>query len=215
MSVTITTDQFKALFPANKTPEAWVNALNAILPKYAIDTPLRIAAFLAQCGHESEGFTHLVENLNYSADALAATWPNRYAVDPKAKVKAPNDLAKCLARNPEAIANNVYANRLGNGNETSGDGWAHRGRGGIQCTGKGNYINFARSAGKPYAEITAYLETPEGAIESACWYWTNNNLNPLADAEKTVALTKAINGGNNGLADRMARTTKAIAIFQA
>jgi putative chitinase len=211
----LTPDQFKQLFPTNKTPDVWVNALNTILPKYGIDTPLRVAAFLAQCGHESEGFTHLIENLNYSADALAATWPSRYAADPKAKVKAPNDLAKRLARNPEAIGNNVYANRLGNSNEASGDGWAHRGRGAIQCTGKGNYINFARSVGKPYAEITAYLETPEGAIESACWYWTNNNLNHLADAANVFGLTKAINGGTNGLADRKARYDHAITIFQA
>lgn len=211
----ITAEQFHKLFPNNKQPDIWAAALNAILPKYGIDTPLRISAFLAQCGHESEGFTALKENLNYSADALAATWPNRYAVDPKAKTKVPNDLAKRLHRKPEAIANNCYANRMGNGNEASGDGWAHRGRGAIQCTGKGNYIDFAKAAGKPYAEITAYLETPEGAVESACWYWKNRNINALADAEKVAHITKAINGGYNGLADRQARYDTARTIFQA
>lgn len=211
----ITADQFHKLFPNNKQPDIWAAALNAILPKYEITTPLRIAAFLAQCGHESEGFTALKENLNYSADALAATWPNRYAVDPKAKAKVPNELAKRLHRNPEAIANNVYANRMGNGNEASGDGWACRGRGAIQCTGKGNYINFSRSAGKPYAEIAAYLETPEGAVESACWYWKNNNLNAQADAGRNDILTRLINGGYNGLADRNARYGTAKQIFTA
>ncbi|MDD5107582.1 MAG: glycoside hydrolase family 19 protein [Desulfuromonadaceae bacterium] len=211
----ITAAQFHTLFPNNKQPDVWAAALNAILPKYGIDTPLRIAAFLAQCGHESEGFTALHENLNYSAEALAATWPNRYAVDPKAKAKQPNELAKKLARNPEAIANNCYANRLGNGNEASGDGWAHRGRGAIQCTGRANYINFARSAGKPYAEIAAYLETPEGGVESACWYWKNNNLNVQADNGRNDIMTKLINGGFNGLADRNARYAAAKQIFVA
>lgn len=209
----ITAAQFHTLFPNNKQPDIWAAALNAILPKYDITTPLRIAAFLAQCGHESEGFTALKENLNYSAEALAATWPNRYAVNPKAKTKVPNDLAKRLHRQPEAIANNVYANRLGNGNEASGDGWAHRGRGAIQCTGKGNYINFARSAGKPYAEIAAYLETPAGAIESACWYWSNNKLNAQADNGRNDLLTRLINGGYNGLADRQIRYAAAKQIF--
>ncbi|MDD5106066.1 MAG: glycoside hydrolase family 19 protein [Desulfuromonadaceae bacterium] len=211
----ITAAQFHTLFPNNKQPDIWAAALNAILPKYGIDTPLRISAFLAQCGHESEGFTALHENLNYSAEALAATWPNRYAVDPKAKTKAPNELAKRLARNPEAIANNCYANRLGNGNEATGDGWAHRGRGAIQCTGRANYINFARSAGKPYAEIAAYLETPVGAVESACWYWKNNNLNAQADNGRNDIMTKLINGGYNGLADRNARYAQAKAVFTA
>lgn len=211
----ITADQFKLLFPNNNKPAVWAAALNAILPKYGIDTPLRIAAFLAQCGHESDGFSDLTENLNYSADALAATWPNRYAVDPKAKKKVPNELAKRLHRQPEAIANNCYANRLGNGNEATGDGWAHRGRGAIQCTGKGNYINFARATGKPYAGIAAYLETPEGAIESACWYWKNNNLNTQADAGRNDILTRLINGGYNGLVDRNARYAAARQIFSA
>ncbi len=209
----LSADQFKALFPNNKHPDIWAAALAAILPKYAIDSPLRLAAFLAEVGHESNGFTSLVENLNYSAQALAVTWPNRYAVDPKAKTKTPNALAIKLNRNPEAIANNVYANRLGNGNEASGDGWAHRGRGGLQCTGRGNYINFATAIGKPYAEITAYLETPEGAVESACWFWSTNKLNPLADAEKIVQITRIINGGYNGLAGRQARYDQARALL--
>lgn len=211
----ISKDQFARLFPRNKEPETWAEALNAILPKYGITTPVRIAAFLAQVGHESTGFTDLTENLNYSATALAVTWPNRYAVDPKAAAKVPNELAKRLQHNPEAIANNAYANRLGNGPEESGDGWRHRGRGAIQTTGKDNYIAFAKAAGKSYDDVFAYLETHAGAIESACWYWSTRGLNILADAGDTVAITKRINGGTNGLEDRKTRYSLAMTVFRA
>jgi putative chitinase len=209
----ITVEQFQQLFTHNKAADAWVAALNAILPKYGIDTPQRVACFLAQCGHESEGFTCLVENLNYSAQALATTWPNRYSVDPKAPVKAPNTLATQLHRRPEAIANNVYANRLGNGDEASGDGWQHRGRGVIQITGKDAYKAFAKAAGIPYDQVFAYLETKHGAVESACWYWSTRDLNPVADADNYLLVTKRINGGTNGFADRSERLAAAKAIF--
>jgi len=202
----VTTDQFKKLFPVNKEPEAWALALNAILPKYGITTGLRIAAFLAQCGHESEGFTALKESLNYSAAALTLTWPKRF----------PAAIAKQYARQPEKIANRAYADRMGNGPEESGDGWRHRGRGAIQCTGGAAYRAFAKAAGKPYEEIAAYLETKEGAVESACWFWVKcKNLNPLADAADMLGMTKLINGGTNGLADRKARYAQARAIFPA
>lgn len=202
----ITTEQFHKLFPTNKEPEAWTQALNAILPKYSITTYLRLAAFAAQCGHESEDLTDLTENLNYSAAALTRTWPKRF----------PPEVAAQYARQPERIANRAYANRLGNGPEASGDGWRHRGRGGIQCTGGDAYRQFAKAAGKPYEEIAAYLETKEGAIESACWFWVKvKNLNPVADAGDTLKMTKLINGGTNGLADRQARYTKALTILKA
>jgi putative chitinase len=211
----ITADQFRHLFPGNKEPDAWAAALNAILPKWHIDNERRIAQFLAQVGHESEDFTSMRENLNYSAEALAATWPKRYAVEPTSKLKLPNDLAKRLARKPEAIANNVYANRMGNGPEESGDGWKHRGRGGLQVTGKDNYIAFAKASGIPYDDVFAYLETKEGAVESACWYWANNGLNTQADMERTEIATRLINGGLIGLADRKTRYAAARAIFTA
>lgn len=198
-------DQFKKLFPANKTPDAWVAALNAILPKYAINTPQRIAAFLAQCGHESNGFTAVIENLNYSASALTATWPKRF----------PTAIVLQYARQPEKIANRAYADRLGNGPEGSGDGWKHRGRGVIQITGKSNYILFAKVADKEYADIFAYLETNEGAVESACWFWRLHGLNNLADKGDVLAMTKAINGGTNGLADREERFSDALAVMVA
>lgn len=201
----ISIDQFKTLFPDNPVPFGWVNALNNILPKYGINTRLRIMAFLAQCGHESNGFTDVTENLNYSREGLINTWPNRF----------PPQIVPQYARQPERIANRAYADRMGNGPESSGDGWKHRGRGVIQITGKDKYIEFAKAVGKPYDEIFAYLETKEGAVESACWFWMNNGCNALADAEKFIALTRRINGGTNGLEDRTARYEQAATVFQA
>lgn len=211
----ITKDQFQQLFPHNKEPEAWANAINAVCPAWGIDTPKRLAQFLAQAGHESTGFTDLTENLNYSAEALAVTWPNRYAVDPKAKTKKPNDLALRLQRNPQAIANNCYANRMGNGNEASGDGWRFRGYGLFQLTGRANRTAFARVVGKSLEESEVYLLTHAGAVASACWYWSTRNLGPLADAGKIVTITQLINGGINGLDDRKIRYAQATAILSA
>lgn len=211
----ITTEQFKSLFPRATEPEAWAAALSAIMPRYGINTSLRIAAFLAQCGHESAGFTRLAENLNYSAQALADTWPNRYAINPKAKMKEPNKLALRLQRNPEAIGNNVYADRMGNGPEESGDGWRYRGRGLIQLTGKDNYAAFARAVGAALEDVCANLETKTWAVESACWYWSTRGLNALADARDIIAITKRINGGTNGIDDRQARYAQALTTFTA
>lgn len=199
----ITTEQFHELFPSAKDQTAWVAALNAVLPRYDIITRSRIAMFLAQCGHESLGFTVLAENLNYSAEALRRTWPKRF----------PGNLADQYARQPERIANRVYANRMGNGPEGSGDGWKHRGRGLIQLTGASNYRMFARAVGRPYEGIAAYLETPEGAVESAGWFWSVNSLNQLADTGNVEAATKRINGGLHGLADRQARYKQALKIL--
>lgn len=205
MSEVVSIGLFKALFPHNAEPEAWGLALNAGLPKYGITTGLRVAGFLAQCGHESEGFSVLVESLNYSSDALTRTWPNRF----------PPAVAKMYARHPQMIANRAYANRMGNGPEESGDGWKHRGRGLIQLTGGDMYRLFAKAAGKQYEEITAYLETKTGAVESACWFWTKvKNLNPAADAADIVGMTKRINGGTNGLEDRTALYARARALLQ-
>lgn len=194
----ITPEQFKSCFPNNKEPEAWAAALNAVLPRYDITTTDRIVHFLAQCGHESEGFTAVKENLNYSAAALTATWPKRF----------PPSISEQYARKPEKIGNRAYADRMGNGPEESGDGFKHRGRGVIQLTGKDNYKAFAKATGKSYDEIFAYLETKAGAVESACWYWKGRNINPKADANNVEGITRAINGGLNGLADRKARTEK-------
>ena len=125
----ITRDILSVLAPTNKNIDVWVEAMNTILPKYDIVTPKRLAAFLAQTAHESAGFTAVRENLNYSAQGLMKTWPARFN----------QTTAAAYARQPEKIANKVYANRMGNGDEASGDGWRYRGRGLIQFTGKANY----------------------------------------------------------------------------
>lgn len=199
----ITSKQFAELFPTNKQPDTWAVTLNAILPEYNIITIPRIAAFLAQCGHESMGFTRLVENLNYSADALRRTWPKRF----------PGAVADQYARQPERIANRAYADRMGNGPEESGDGWRYRGRGLIQLTGADRYRAFAQDMGRFLRDIPAYLETPEGATESACWYWIGNNLHRFADIPDLRMMTRVINGGYNGLDDRKKRYAQTLKVL--
>ena len=179
----------------NTDPAALFDALSAVLPRYEINTVDRVAAFLAQCGHESADFTVLRENLNYSAKGLHATWPTRFISE---------DAAVPYNRNPEAIANKVYSSRLGNGDEASGDGWLYRGRGAIQLTGKANYETFAESLGRTLEETVAYTETLAGAVESAAFFWNRNNLNTLADERNITAMTKKINGGTLGLEERKA-----------
>jgi len=147
---------------------------------------------LAQIGHESAGLSVVEENLNYRADRLAVVFP-KYFRDVN-----PND----YARNPERIANRVYANRMGNGPESSGDGWRYSGKGAIQLTGKANYSAFAAYIGMELDEVVEYLTTPEGAIDSAGWFWTTNNLNHWSDLQDIVTVTKKINGGTHGLEDR-------------
>lgn len=189
----VTPDLLKKLFPTNKNCDALCTALCAVLPKYEINTPNRIAAFLAQCGHESGGFTVLQENLNYSAEGLRKIFPSRFAT-----VAA----AQPYHRQPEKIANKIYCDRMGNGSESSGDGYKFRGRGAIQLTGKENYSNFAKSIGKSLDETVAYCETLEGAICSAAWFWTTRKLNVCADCGDILSMTKKINGGTIGLEDR-------------
>jgi putative chitinase len=189
----LTLEQIKYLCPNNKSPEALLSALNKILPKYSIDTPERVSSFLSQTIHESAQYTRLVENLNYSAQGLMKTWKKRF---PTPVTATP------YHRKPEKIANRVYADRMGNGSEASGDGWKYRGRGCIQLTGKENYTKFAKFMGKSLDETVAYCETLEGAIESGCWFWSINNLNTYADKKDVKGLTKAINGGDIGLTER-------------
>jgi putative chitinase len=193
MSFNLTEAQVAKCAGRNKTPAALAAALNKVLPKYEINTAVRVAAFMAQCGHESADFTTLKENLNYGAKGLRGTWPKRFPDDATA--------AK-YDRKPEMIANKVYADRMGNGPEASGDGYKYRGRGAIQLTGKDNYTAFAKDIGKTVDETIVYLETLEGAIESACWFWKKNGLNALADAKDMKLATKKINGGDLGLAER-------------
>jgi putative chitinase len=179
----------------------WHKALDVLFPEYDIITPRRMAAFVAQCAHESGGFMILKENLNYKAPSLRKLFSKYFPTD---------ELAQQYASKPnkqEAIANRIYASRMGNGDESSGDGFRFCGRGLIQLTGRSNYQNFADSIevdGKPLAinDVPEYLATFEGAAQSACWFWETNRLNRFADADDIKGLTKAINGGYIGLEDR-------------
>lgn len=191
--------------PSTEDVVELTTALNNCLPRYDITTVDEVAAFLAQCGHESLDFTHVEENLNYSADALERVWPSRF----------PNaETAALYARNPQKIANKVYASRMGNGDEASGDGWKYHGRGAIQLTGHNNYAAFANHAGMSIDDVPAYLVTVTGAVESACWFWSTNGLNAYADRDDIVGLTKRINGGVVGLDDRTSRFDRCLAALR-
>jgi putative chitinase len=189
----LTLAQLKQIIPKNPYAEHWHKALAQLLPEYEINTPQRMAAFLAQCAHESGGFTAIKENLNYRAVTLRKIFPKYFPTD---------EMAAQFANKPQAIANKVYANRMGNGPEESGDGYRYSGRGLIQLTGKDNYFWFAASIDLTPEAASEYMETFEGAAQSACWFWETNNLNQWADRDDILTLTKRINGGTIGLADR-------------
>ena len=193
----LTKEQLKQLLPKNPYIDNWYGALSQLLPDYEINTPQRIAAFIAQCAHESGEFTTLKENLNYRAPTLRKIFPKYFPNDEIANQYA------SLPNKQEAIANKVYANRMGNGDEASGDGFRYCGRGLIQLTGKDNYTWFAASIGITPDEASEYLQTFEGAAQSACWFWETNNLNQWADKGDILTLTKRINGGTIGLEDRI------------
>jgi putative chitinase len=192
----LTLSQLKQLLPKNPYVEHWHHALEQLFPDYDINTPKRMAAFIAQCAHESGGFMVLKENLNYKPATLRKIFPKYF----------PNDqIAQEYASKPNkqvAIASKVYANRMGNGDEASQDGWKFCGRGLIQLTGKSNYQSFADSLEMDINDVPEYLATFEGAAQSACWFWETNKLNQWADAGDILTLTKRINGGTIGLEDR-------------
>ncbi|NDC22873.1 MAG: glycoside hydrolase family 19 protein [Proteobacteria bacterium] len=193
----LTLQQLKQLLPKNPYVEHWHHALSILLPDYEINTPQRIAAFIAQCSHESAGFTALKENLNYKPATLRKLFGKYFPTDALAE-------EYCAKPNKqEAIANRIYASRMGNGDEASGDGYKYCGRGLIQLTGKYNYQAFADSLQISPEEASQYLSTFEGAAQSACWFWESNNLNQWADKGDIVTLTKRINGGTIGLEDRI------------
>jgi len=202
---TLTQEQLAQIIPGNPYVEHWYNALSQALPDYDINTPQRIAAFLAQCGHESGGFTAIKENLNYQAASLCRVWPHYFNAGNS------ND----YAHNQEKIANRAYANRMGNGPEESGDGWKFCGRGLIQLTGRNNYQAFADSLQISIDDASEYLKTFEGCVQSACWFWEANNLNQYADSGDLLTKTKRINGGTLGLDDRTDRYHKALEILGA
>jgi putative chitinase len=193
----ITQEQLKQLLPKNPYVSHWHKALEQLFPDYEINTPQRMAAFIAQCAHESAGFTALVENLNYRWQSLRKVFPKYFPDDA---------IAQDYASRPnkqEAIANRIYASRMGNGDEASGDGYRYRGRGLIQLTGRSNYTWFAASLEITPEEASEYLTTFEGAAQSACWFWESNKLNQWADKSDILTLTKRINGGTIGLDDRI------------
>ena len=205
----LTLEQLKQLLPKNPYVSHWHNALSQLLPDYEINTPKRVAAFVAQCAHESGGFMVLKENLNYRAASLRKIFPKYFPDDAIAQRYA------SMPNKQEAIANRIYANRMGNGPEESGDGYRYCGRGLIQLTGRQNYTWFAASLEITPEEATEYLGTFEGAAQSACWFWETNKLNQWADAGDIVTLTKRINGGTIGLEDRIKHYEHALHVLGA
>lgn len=209
-----TQQQLRSIIGPNRYIPEWHLALSKICPAYGINTKERLAAFLAQCCHESGGFKFLKENLNYRAESLVKTWPSRFRSV---------EFAQQYARRPEKIANYVYANRMGNGPESSGDGWEYVGRGLIQLTGRENYSWFAASIQTPIKQIPDYLETFEGAVQSACWFWNTNKLNNWVDKNDFDGLSDTINIGRKtakygdaiGFADRLKYYKIAIRVLSA
>jgi putative chitinase len=185
--------------------DVWFNELSEMLPVFDITSVGRVAAFIAQTAHESGGYRALKENLNYSADGLNSIFPKYFK-------NAGRD-AQAYHRQPEKIANVVYANRMGNGDEASGDGFRFCGRGLLQLTGRDNYTRFANYAEISVDDAVDYLESPRGAVHSACWFWYSNDLNTFADAGDFVGMTKRINGGTIGLDDRIKHYNEAVHIF--
>jgi putative chitinase len=184
--------------------EKFVDPINKVIEEFEINTPQRISMFLAQIGHESGGLTKLHENLNYKAARLSQIFPKYFRdVDP-------DD----YANNPEKIANRVYCNRMGNGNEASGDGYRFRGRGAVQLTGRSNYTSCGEDLEVDLIANPDYLETPEGAIRSAAWFWDQHDLNDWADKGDVVTVTKKINGGTIGLDERKELYNEALTIFR-
>lgn len=200
----VSLDQLTKILKNEKIAAEWVDLLNAAFEEYEINTSKRVAMFIAQVGHESGDFRVLTENLNYSAAGLKRVF-KKYFND---------DNAEEYAGKPDKIANYVYANRMGNGDEASGDGWKYRGGGLIQLTGKSNYLKYAKKLGKSADELCKSIRSIEDALRTACLYWNDNQLSSLADSDDVNAVTKKINGGLNGVADRKKRYEEALAIIQ-
>lgn len=183
--------------------EKWCIPLQFTCVKFDINTPERVAGFLAQIGHESGGFRFTTEDLRYRAETLTRLWPSRF----------PPGVAESYAMQPERIANRAYCDRMGNGDEASGDGWKYRGRGLIQLTGKDNYASFSMDADNEALVKPDLVAEPELAALSAGWFWKKNGLNALADNRDIVGMTRRINGGTNGLDDRQMRYSRLISVL--
>jgi putative chitinase len=206
----LTEAQLAKMIPTNTEVAEWCKTLNDMLPKYGITTPQRIASFISQCAHESADFKLLEENLNYSKESLERVFPKYFGANKRN--------ANEYARKPEKIANYVYMDEFRSkggalGNVQEGDGWRFRGRGLKQVTGRSNYATFGKAIGKSAEEVAAYLETKEGALVSALWFWDSRNLNDVADTGDVARVTKIINGGDIGLEDRRRRYVQGLAVL--
>ena len=191
----------------NKNPQMWYDAFAEYFPAFEITTPARVAGFIAQCQHESLDFTVLQENLNYSAKGLRGLFGKYFPTD---------EVAKQYERKPEMIANRIYANRMANGNEQSGDGWRFRGRGILQITGRDNYTRCSRDLFQDdcLVQDPDLLRQPAYATLTACWFWRKNGLNQIRVSGDIVLLSKRINGGTIGLEDRVAHWNIALDLFE-
>ena len=185
--------------------DRWVNALNETCQEFAIDSPYRIAGFLSNVAHESAGFKFVSENLNYSAASLMRVWSQRFPTV---------EIAQRYAMQPEKIANRAYADRMGNGDEASGDGWKYRGRGLIQLTGKNNYVAYSMACDNEAIQKPDIVAEPKYAAESAGWFWSVNRLNQLADAQDIQGMRKRVNGGLNGLDDVQMKNSQIMIYFE-
>lgn len=201
----ITASVLKTIFPWISKQDEWARYLDVMFSARNINTIERETMFLAQAGHESAGFTQMIEKLSYSASALMSTWPKRFPSI---------ESTEGFSRQPEKLANKVYADRMGNGPESSGDGWRFRGRGLIQLTGRTSYQACAKSLGVNLDVFPQYLETIPGAVASAGWYWDARMLNQCSDEKDIITCTRRINGGLNGLADRQDIYTRAYAAIK-
>jgi putative chitinase len=198
----VNSDQLKQLH----IDPIWEGPLNATFQRFDISNPLRQAAFIAQCGHECGNFKVLEENLMYRAETLMKLWPKRFPT---------LEFANQYAKNPKKIANMVYANRMGNRDEASGDGYRFRGRGCIQLTGHANYYHAGQALGEDFVMQPELVATPMYAALSAGFFWNTHKLNVLADARDIKMMTKRINGGFIGLADREKHYNQALAVLTA
>lgn len=185
--------------------DKWVDALNETCEEFAIDSPYRIAGFLSNVAHESAGFKFVKENLNYSAASLMRVWSSRFPT---------LEIAQRYAMQPEKIANRAYADRMGNGDEASGDGAKFLGRGLIQLTGKNNYVAYSMACDNEALQHPEIVEQPKYAAESAGWFWSVNRLNQLADAQDITGMCRRINGGLNGLDDRQMKYAQIMGYFE-
>lgn len=196
----LTLEDLKRIMPAaGERAAVFLAPLNSSMAEFEINTPKRQAAFLAQIAHESGSLARVSENLNYSYERLLQVFPKYFDAA----------TAGHYARQPERIANRVYANRMGNGDEASGDGWRNRGAGLIQTTGANNHARVAEHFGIPREQVGDWLRTPEGACRSAGLFWYDNGLNALADAGDFLRITKRVNGGTHGLEERTAFLNRA------